>query len=300
MHTVLTVVSDPARHPLDAALMEATADAVRALRGVVGPPHWLAQDRACDLPITGASPNQVHGATAALLSDLPVDLLAQPAGPGRRKRLLLADMDSTMVPLETLDELAAEAGLADRVVPITRRAMNGEIDFAEALRQRLALFAGRPADLLDTVLARTTLSPGARVAVRTMRAHGAFCQLVSGGFTRFTDHVVTAAGFHAAEANVLDVADGRLTGRVAGPIVTRDRKLALLDELCGRLRLNADAVVAVGDGANDLPMLQAAGLGVAYRAKPGVRAACRARIDHTDLETLLFFQGYRETAFVRG
>ncbi|MCA8931118.1 MAG: HAD-IB family phosphatase, partial [Rhodospirillaceae bacterium] len=141
---------------------------------------------------------------------------------------------------------------------------------------------------------------GAAVAVGTMRAHGTFCQLVSGGFTHFTDHVVAQAGFHAAESNVLEVADGKLTGRVLGPIVTKDRKLALLQELCAQFDVPALDVLAVGDGANDLPMLTAAGLGVAYRGKPAVRAACRARIDHTDLETLLFFQGYREAEFWQG
>ncbi|MCA8908159.1 MAG: phosphoserine phosphatase SerB, partial [Rhodospirillaceae bacterium] len=256
--------------------------------------------RACDLPVTGPAPEAVQDAAAAALDGTPVDLFAQAAAVGRRKRVLLADMDATMVPLETLDEMAAEAGLADRVVPITRRAMAGELDFTQALAERLALFAGLPASLLDAVLARTTLSPGAAVAVGTMRAHGTFCQLVSGGFTHFTDHVVAAAGFHAAESNVLEVADGRLTGRVLGPIVTKDRKLALLGELCARFAVPASDVLAVGDGANDLPMLTAAGLGVAYRGKPAVRAACPARIDHTDLQTLLFFQGYREAEFVGG
>ncbi|MCB9959115.1 MAG: phosphoserine phosphatase SerB [Rhodospirillaceae bacterium] len=300
MQSVLTLVADAGRRPLEAGLLADVAAAVARSGATVGAPLWLAEARACDLPVTGMAPEAVQDAAAAALADAPVDLFAQATGEGRRKRVLLADMDATMVPLETLDEMAAEAGLAERVVPITRRAMAGELDFMQALAERLALFAGLPASLLDTVLARTTLSPGAAVAVRTMRAHGAFCQLVSGGFTQFTDHVVVAAGFDAAESNVLEVADGKLSGRVLGPIVTKDRKLALLRELCTRLDVAAADVLAVGDGANDLPMLTAAGLGVAYRGKPAVRAACRARIDHTDLDTLLFFQGYREAEFWQG
>ena len=300
MAIILTLVADPDRLALTDAIVAGVTDAVSGAGGLVAAPHWLGPDQACDLAVTGLEAPRVQGLAEAALAGHPVDLLAQPAAASRRKRVLLADMDSTMVPLETLDEMAADAGLADRVVPITRRAMNGEIDFAEALAERLALFAGQPERLLTQVLARTPLSPGAAVAVRTMRAHGTFCQLISGGFTVFTQHVADVAGFEAHEANELEIEAGRLTGRLIGPVVTKDRKLALLQAMLQRFSVGADTVVAVGDGANDLPMLTAAGLGVAYRAKPTVRAACAARIDHTDLRTLLFYQGYTVAEFTGG
>ena len=296
MLSVLTLVADPARDRLDTATLADAASVLQEAGATMGDVAWLAPDRACDVAFDGGDLDAVLGAMRRVLENRAIDALTQPRG-GRRRRVLLADMDSTMVAGETLDEMAVEAGLADQIVPITRRAMNGELDFAEALRHRLALFAGQPADLIDRVLARTALNPGARTAVMTMRAHGAFCQLVSGGFDAFTRWTTAAAGFDAAEANVMIFADGRLTGGVGDPILGKERKLALLRELADRHGVGADAVIAVGDGANDLPMLQAAGLGVAYRAKPAVRAACRARIDHTDLTTLLFFQGYPETAF---
>jgi len=231
------------------------------------------------------------------VGDAPVDVAVQPAA-GRRKRLLVADMDSTIVTGETLDELATLAGVGERVVPITRRAMNGEIGFEQALRERVALLEGHSAALLDRALAGVRLTPGARALVRTMRAHGAYCLLISGGFHVFADPVAERCGFHAAEANRLIVRDGLLTGEAGNPIVGKERKLAALREHTARLGLDPADALAVGDGANDLPMLLAAGLGVAFHAKPVVRAQAAARVDHGDLTTLLFYQGYRRAELV--
>ena len=259
----------------------------------------LAPERAAELPVGTDDIVAGLAAVRTALADRPVDPFLVPTE-NRRKQLLLADMDSTMVTEETLDEMAVEAGLADQVVPVTRRAMNGELDFAEALRERIALFANQPADLIDRVRARTEMSAGGRTLVHTMRRHGAFCQLVSGGFDCFTKWVADELGFHAEASNRLIIDGDRLAGRVEEPILDRNSKLNLLNQLVGRLGIPPEAVAAVGDGANDLPMLKAASLGVAYHAKPTVRAACSARIDHSDLEAILYVQGYRHEDFVTG
>jgi phosphoserine phosphatase len=227
-----------------------------------------------------------------------VDAIAQGAGNDSRKRLLLADMDSTIVTTETLDELAAFAGLKDKVAAITARAMNGELDFKAALRERVGMLAGLPVSALEATWAETRLMPGAEALVRTMRAHGAHCALVSGGFTFFTGRVAERVGFHAHFSNTLEIAEGRLTGKVAEPILDKDAKLATLKRLAAELGLPLSAALTVGDGANDLPMLQSAGLGVAFRAKPVVAAAARARVEHADLRALLYAQGYRATEIV--
>jgi len=226
-----------------------------------------------------------------------VDFCAQPAE-GRRKRLLVADMDSTIIGCECLDELADFAGIRDRVATITARAMAGEIAFEAALRERVAMLAG----LELTALARTydervRLNPGARTLARTMTAHGARCVLVSGGFSFFTERVARDAGFSAHRANTL-IDDGvQLTGEVGEPILGGDAKLAALREEAAALGLELSQTLAVGDGANDLAMIEAAGLGVAWRAKPLLAAAADARVDHTDLTALLYFQGYGAEAF---
>ena len=216
---------------------------------------------------------------------------------GRRKRLLIADMDSTVLVGETLDELAAEAGLGPRVAAITARAMNGELDFEEAVRERVGLLAGLPATAVEAVLARLAPTSGAGALVATMRRAGAHTMLVSGGFTLFADPVGARLGFDEVLANRLELRDGRLTGRVLEPILGRDAKLRALEERRRALGLAAAETLAVGDGANDLAMLGAAGLGVAFRARPAVARAARIRIERADLAALLYLQGYRRAEF---
>jgi phosphoserine phosphatase len=217
---------------------------------------------------------------------------------GRRKQLLLADMDSTIVTAETLDELAGEAGLKDVIAGITARAMRGEIDFPQALVERVALLAYLPESALAKTAAKLTLMPGAGTLVHTMKANGAFTALVSGGFKYFTSKVAARVGFELDLANDLAMAEGRLTGKLQGPILDKDGKLNALQTLSAERGLTPADAVAVGDGANDLPMLLAAGLGVAYYGKPILREQVWAQVNHTDLRTLLFFQGYLAEEFV--
>jgi phosphoserine phosphatase len=214
--------------------------------------------------------------------------------------LLVADMDSTIVTGETLDELADFAGLKPRIAEITARAMNGELDFKAALRERVGMLKGLPIAALEQTWQRIRLTPGARELVATMRAHGAFAVLVSGGFSFFTSRVAALCGLDQHRSNVLMDDGSVLTGRVAEPILDRDTKLATLIQLAAERGLPLSATLAVGDGANDLDMLRAAGLGVAFRAKPIVAAAADARVDHTDLRALLFAQGYRASDIVTG
>jgi phosphoserine phosphatase len=219
----------------------------------------------------------------------------------RRKKLFLADMDSTMIGQECVDELADYAGLKAHVADITERAMRGEIEFEPALRQRVALLRGLAVGVVDEVLKqRITPTPGGRQLVMTMRAHGAYTCLISGGFTLFTNAVAAMIGFQENRANELKIEDGKLAGRVAEPILGRAAKLATLIELRESFDLDDIDTLATGDGANDLGMIEAAGLGVAYHAKPAVAAAAAARIDHGDLTALLYIQGYRRDEFVEG
>jgi phosphoserine phosphatase len=221
------------------------------------------------------------------------------ANANRRKRLLIADMDSTMIGQECVDELADRVGLKARVAAITERAMRGDIAFEPALRERVALLAGLPASVIAEVIAeRIRLTPGGPTLVATMRANGAYTCLVSGGFTLFAERIAAMSGFDENRANRLVVTDGRLAGRVEEPILGREAKLATLKDLTARLGLETAATLAVGDGANDLAMLLSAGLGVAYHAKPVVAAQAHARIDHGDLTALLYMQGYRREEFV--
>ncbi|NBC32446.1 MAG: phosphoserine phosphatase SerB [Alphaproteobacteria bacterium] len=297
MTFVLTLVGP------EADMESVAAEARRALAIYGAAPaqiDWLAPGLACDIAFDAAGDDpeavRAEGTVRTALNTVPADLAVLPAA-GRRKRLLVADMDSTIVTGETLDELAIRAGIGEQVVPITRRAMNGEIGFAEALAERVALLEGRPATLLDETLAAVTLSPGAETLVRTMTAHGARTLLISGGFHVFADVVAARCGFHEVEANRLGIAGGTLTGTVAGPVVGKERKYEALQALTAELGLDPSETLAVGDGANDLPMLEAAGLGVAYRAKPAVRTRIRARVEHADLTALLYFQGYRRSEF---
>jgi phosphoserine phosphatase len=250
------------------------------------------------IEFASTDPVGLKQALAQRLAGLPVDYCLSPEDGGRRKRLLVADMDSTIIGCECLDELADFAGIKAEVSAITERAMLGEIDFEGALRERVAMLEGLPsADLQRCYDERVRLNPGARVLVTTMADHGARCVLVSGGFDFFTRRVARAAGFQAYRANHLIEADGSLTGRVREPILGREAKLATLCEEAKALGLDLATALAVGDGANDLAMIHAAGLGVAYHAKPVVAAQADARVDHGDLTTLLYFQGYRADEF---
>jgi phosphoserine phosphatase len=227
-----------------------------------------------------------------------IDIIVQPLA-GRLKRLLVADMDSTLIGQECVDELAVFVGVGDRVAAITERAMRGDVAFAPALRERVGLLAGLPATVIDAVLeARITLTPGARTLVQTMRAKGAYVAIVSGGFRQFTGAIRERISADEDRANTLMIENGRLTGEVIEPILGQDAKLSALKEIAAAMGIALDETLAVGDGANDLPMLQAAGLGVAYRAKPQVAAAAHARLDHADLTGLLYAQGVARNAFV--
>ncbi|GGC55400.1 phosphoserine phosphatase SerB [Siccirubricoccus deserti] len=290
MSQILTLIAPPGG--LAAPDLARTREALAALGASAGTPDWLAPAEAADLPFAELAPDQAIAAARAALGEAPIDLIAQPAE-GRRKALLLADMDSTIVTSETLDEIAAYAGLKERIAEITRRSMNGELDFRQALIERVGMLEGLSAEALERTWEATEMTPGAGALVATMRAHGAHCAIVSGGFTFFTGRVADRLGFHAHYSNTLLVADGKLTGKVGEPILDRDAKLATLKRLAAELSLPLTATLTVGDGANDLAMLQAAGLGVAFRAKPVVAAAARARVDHADLRALLFAQGYR-------
>jgi phosphoserine phosphatase len=226
-----------------------------------------------------------------------IDLCIQPQE-GRKKRLLIADMDSTMIHQECIDELADEAGFGPRVAAITARAMNGELDFEDALRERVALLRGLPVGVIENVIhTRITLMQGGPILLATMRAHGAYCALVSGGFTAFTGAIAARLGFDENRANTLLVENGALTGAVADPILGREAKVQALREIAATLGITPDEAIAVGDGANDLGMLGLAGAGVALHAKPSVQAQCDLRINHGDLTALLYLQGYHAADF---
>ena len=280
------------------ALNDSTVhDLSRALQGagvVAGAPDWLAPSESCEFPV--AQERDVEAIARAALGARPIDV-AVLARADRRKRILVADMDSTVVRGESLDELAARAGVKGRVAVLTARAMNAEIPYAESLRQRVALLAGLSATAIRTVLDRLELMPGATVLTATMRADGAHAVLVTSGFAEFSSAVRARAGFDADVSNVLEIADGKLTGRVREPILDRDGKAAAMHAAAARLGLSAADVLAVGDGANDLGMILEAGLGVAFRAKPAIAARARARVEHADLTALLYFQGYRKSEF---
>ena len=265
---------------------------------------WLADGEAWQaLFVSGdtAERDRVRAAVAAALADLPIDVNVVDDTASRRKKLLVADMESTIIEQECLDELAEHVGLRARISEITERAMRGEIAFEGALAERVALLKGLDAGVLDRLYTeRVTLMPGAPELVATMRRHGAYCALVSGGFTFFTERIAARLGFDSHQANTLDIVDGRLAGTVASPVLGREAKLAALERLRDELRLQPQETMAVGDGANDLAMIKAAGLGVAFRAKPIVASESKAAVRHGDLTALLYLQGYRRREFVSG
>ena len=292
---VATLIADPSTEPLS----EATVDrAAQALNGIERR-RWLDEGVAADLVFTGDLKAKRAALESAVSGDA-IDVIVQPLA-HRRKRLLIADMDSTLIGQECVDELAARVGVGERVAAITERAMRGEVAFAPALRERVALLQGLPETVIRDVLKdRITLSRGARTLVQTMRANGAYVAIVSGGFRQFTGAIRERLGADEDRANVLMIEDGRLTGQVMEPILGQDAKLHALKEIAAAMGLALDDTLAVGDGANDLPMLQAAGLGIAYRAKPKVAAGADARVERTDLSALLYAQGFARKDFVEG
>jgi phosphoserine phosphatase len=291
---VATLISNP-RAP---AITGAVLRKARAALGSADPAHRLQAEIAADILFEGPEIDARLQALRAALSAEPIDIVVQ-AAKHRRKRLFLADMDSTIIEQECIDELADFVGLKPEVAAITDRTMRGEIAFESALRERVALLEGLSVSVVDRIVAeRITLTPGGRTLVATMRAHGAYTCLVSGGFTVFTGPIARLIGFDEHRSNRLVTENQKLAGRVEEPILGREAKRTTLVELRGRLGLRPEEAMAVGDGANDLAMLGEAGLGVAYRAKPAVAAAAHARIDHGDLTALLYLQGYTAAEFV--
>lgn len=286
----VTLLTSPMVPTLDPALVDSLRNAWGG-----GAVDWLAPDEAAVFPVAVKPANQWQ-----VWEDLQgsgVDLIIQPAA-DRRRRMLLADMDSTMIRQECIDELADQAGVGDHVKSITARAMNGELDFEAALQERVGLLKGLDAGVIGQVLAeRIVYMSGGRTLVATMKAYGGYAALVSGGFTAFTASVAAALGFDEHRANTLEIVEGRLTGQVIPPILGRAAKVTALQEITERLGLSAGDVMAVGDGANDLGMLGLAGTGVALHAKPSVAAECDVRINFGDLTALLYIQGYAKTDF---
>jgi phosphoserine phosphatase len=300
MSHALVLTSPPGKTAVDGRAIAA----VRAhlARHTVIEERWLAEGEAWEALFVADEAEDLaplRASVDATLAGRPIDANIVPDDMAyRRKRLLVADMESTIIAQECLDELAGYAGLRERISDITARAMRGELDFEAAIKERVALLAGLDAGLLHKVYADVTLMPGADVLVATMRTHGATCALVSGGFTFFTERVAQRLGFDLQQANTLHVSGGKIAGTVGEPILGREAKLAALQQHTQRLGLEPTLTMAVGDGANDLAMIGAAGLGVAFRAKPVVAAQARASVVHGDLTALLYLQGYHRDEFV--
>jgi len=287
---IATLLTNSAKTKLNPALVENLRNAWGG-----GDAVWLSADEAAEFTLAEQPGNQWD--VWQDLQDLGVDLIVQPLE-GRRKKMLLADMDSTMIQQECIDELAAEAGIGERVAEITARAMNGELDFEGALLERVGLLKGLPEAIIEKVLAeRITFMPGGKALLATMKANGGYAALVSGGFTAFTAKVAAELGFDENHANTLIVEDGALNGDVGRPILGKQAKVDQLERITAKLGLSEADVIAVGDGANDLGMLGRAGSGVALHAKPSVAAQCDIRINHGDLTALLFLQGYARADF---
>ncbi|MGN7770479.1 phosphoserine phosphatase SerB [Phyllobacterium sp. 22552] len=294
MPLMATLIANPAASNLTPSLGIKASAAVNAT-GL----YWLADGIACDITLKDTSDlDEARGLLARALDGEPIDIVIQNQD-SRRKKILIADMDSTMIQQECIDELAEEAGLRDEVAAITARAMNGEIEFEPALRERVALLEGLSYSVIDKVIAsRITLMPGGPELVRTMKKHGAYTALVSGGFTVFTQRIAEMIGFNENSANILINNGETLTGKVQEPILGRAAKVAALSSICERFGFVPEEAIAVGDGANDLDMLQLAGTGVALHAKPVVAEQAKVRIDHGDLTALLYIQGYRKSDFL--
>ena len=287
---VVTLLTNPETPVLERVTVESLRNAWGG-----GEARWLDPGVAAEFSVAAVPENRWEVWEG--LQALRVDMVVQGAM-GRKKRLLIADMDSTMIRQECIDELADEAGVGARVADITARAMNGDLDFEGALRERVGLLKGLPEGVIGQVLRdRITLMPGGPVLLATMKAQGAHAALVSGGFTAFTSSVAAQLGFDENRANILHVSEGKLAGTVAEPILGKEAKLQALNEITARMGITPAEALAVGDGANDLPMLLAAGTGVALHAKPRVQAECDVRVNHGDLTALLYLQGYSREEF---
>jgi len=296
MPSVLTLIASKAKTPLSGGLVRAVADAMRDKGVTPGGTDWLAPEEAADIPFSG-TPREALAAAREAIGGESVDAAALPAE-GRRKRLLIADMDSTLIDQECIDELAAEAGIGEKVAEITARAMAGEITFEPALRERVALLRDLPVAIASRLLdTRITLKEGGRTLVATMKAAGAHTVLVSGGFTIFAAEIARRLGIDEYHANTLQESDGKFTGTVAEPILGRDAKVKTLQASLSRLGIGPADALAVGDGANDAGMVELAGLGVALHGKPALSRIADADIRHGDLSSLLYLQGYRRSEF---
>ncbi|MGA2639056.1 phosphoserine phosphatase SerB [Methylocella sp.] len=303
LDSVLTLIAATDGETMIEAAALAAHDALAGLGARVDQPDWLAPRKACDILFSDIARYRAGARTRKLIAKrfpgAKLDLVVQEAA-DRRKRLVVADLESTLIENEMLDELADFIGVRDKVAEITRQAMNGEIDFARALKTRVALFRDLPETTLGEAATRIRLMPGASIFVATLRAHGAHVALVTGGFGVFARHVGTLLRFDAVISNEILAEGGRLTGRVREPILTREGKRTALISLAGERGVPLRLTLAIGDGANDLPMLEAAGLGVAFRAKPAVAERARNRVDYCDLTAILYAQGYRASEFAAG
>jgi len=283
--------------PLTEAELNSIVDALQAQGGIIDDVKWLAENEACDIYFAVLSAAEAKEMLAHLLANVPFDFVIQ-TEEGRKKKLLICDMDSTIIEQECIDELADFIGKKEEVSQITARAMNGELEFKSALRERVALLEGLPVTKLDeTFEKRITIMPGAKELITTMKENGARTVLVSGGFTFFTERVQQVVGFDVQEANILEIDGTNLSGKVREPILDKTAKLNALLFYSEEIGINTHSALAVGDGANDLPMLMEAGMGVAYHAHPNVKAQTRAKIDHCDLRSLLYIQGYKKLDF---
>lgn len=295
--SILTIIAPEGQ----ALLNDRSLSEIKDKLGIQGELSWLAEGEAVDLTLTNLDNNKqqtLNNQVTELLKNKPFDFALQPIE-HRRKKLLISDMDSTIIGEECIDEIAHMAGIKPKIAAITERAMQGEIEFDAALRERVGLLKDLDTNALDTVISeRLNLNKGARTLVQTMAANNAYCALVSGGFTFFTEKIAKLTGFHTTQANTLEIENDKLTGNVIPPILGSAAKKQALEHFIKEKNILAEETLAVGDGANDLEMIKASGLGVAYYAKPIVAAKADASVNHTDLTALLYMQGYKKSEFV--